>query len=145
MNFWLVYSLEAASILYRRKPLLQQTRPWRGRRLSVTAVTMDRQRDLGDDELRVRCELAIVCLVAFALGATCSVAADQSDRKLPSWIWHTKQRTSGQQTQFTKFFSIPQSVTSAVLRCAGESAGVAVSLDENKIAQIEAIRSDRPD
>jgi putative heme-binding domain-containing protein len=55
----------------------------------------------------------------------------------PAWIWHAEDRQPGQAATFTKSFTIDAPVTSAVLRCLGESAGFVISLDGQTIADVE--------
>lgn len=62
-----------------------------------------------------------------------SAAASQQ----PTWIWYTDDRQPGQAATFTTSLTIDQPVTSAVLRCAGESAGLVVSLNGQLLAELE--------
>ena len=62
-----------------------------------------------------------------------SAAASQQ----PMWIWYTDDRQPGQAATFTTSLTIDQPVTSAVLRCAGESAGLVVSLNGQLLAELE--------
>lgn len=75
-------------------------------------------------------------LLATWLVALC--IAQSAHAENAQWIWSSSTRLPDVSAVFQKSFSIKQTVTSAVLRGVAESAGVDVSLNDSRLAEIEA-------
>ncbi len=83
--------------------------------------------------------LLFACILPLGVRQARGVEGEEqlSTVKRPCWIWHRQDRQPGQSARFTKSFFVPQDVTAAVIRCGGESAGLVVSLNDQKIGQLE--------
>ena len=89
----------------------------------------------GGIDLIVRIGIALGLVFIAGMGRA---SAQESNRAgTPNWIWHTPDRGPGQEAGFSKPFSVTDRITSAVLRCMGESAGLVVSLDGRQVLRLE--------
>ncbi len=83
--------------------------------------------------------LTVGVMLAFYVSSAydTNVSCCAEETSVPNWIWKNDQRVVGLDVVFNKSIDIAKTVSSATLRCVGQSTSLDVSMDGDQLAELE--------